>query len=92
MKKRWNEFAPLYNQFDSCMQTFFYTLTNMLNFKEAKHILEIACGTGKLLPYSIDIKPQTTTYLASDLSENMIELAKYNLQEYLNKVGCPNDL
>lgn len=39
IKTQWNGFAEGYNAVDSCMQTFFYTLVNMLNLKSAKHIL-----------------------------------------------------
>ena len=69
------------------MQTFFYSLVNMLSFKDATHILEIACGTGKLLPYAITNKSAETTYTATDLCDNMVELTKRNLRKYLDKMG-----
>jgi len=56
VKATWNGFANGYNQIDSSMQTFYYTLINMLNINSAKHILEIGCGTGKLLPYALSVK------------------------------------
>lgn len=64
----------------------------MLKFNEAKHILEIACGTGKLLPYALSVKELETTYLATDLCENMIELAKQHLSAYLQKIGYKGSL
>lgn len=67
IRARWNSFAPIYNTFDTTMQTFYYTLINMLNISKASHILEIACGTGKLLPLAVSLKPQKCTYLATDL-------------------------
>lgn len=33
IKTKWNGFAQGYNAVDSCMQTFFYTLVNMLNLE-----------------------------------------------------------
>lgn len=50
------------------MQTFYYTLVNMLQLQEAKHVLEIACGLGKMIPYAVTQKKEETTYLATDLS------------------------
>lgn len=41
---------------DSCPQTFYYTLSNMLKLDSAQKIIEIACGAGKLLPMTIDLK------------------------------------
>jgi hypothetical protein len=46
----------------------------MPDLAHSKHILKIDCGTGKLPPYSVKIKEITTTYLATDLSEKMIEV------------------
>jgi cyclopropane fatty-acyl-phospholipid synthase-like methyltransferase len=41
---------------DSAPQTFFYTLSNMLKLQEAKNILEVGCGAGKLLSTILDLK------------------------------------
>lgn len=73
--ERWNNMAGIYQKFDSTMQTFFYTLINMLQLEHAHHILEVACGTGRLLPLALTLKPIETTYLATDLCTNMIQLA-----------------
>lgn len=67
--------AGIYQKFDSTMQTFFYTLINMLGLDQAHHILEVACGTGKLLPLALNLKPIEATYLATDLCTNMIQLS-----------------
>lgn len=64
---RWNTMANVYKNFDESMLTFYYTLINMLDLKHSQHILEIACGTGKLLPEAVNLKPKNTTYLATDL-------------------------
>lgn len=69
------------------MQIFYYTLVNMLKIDGAKHVLEIACGIGKLIPYAISLKNQECTYLASDLSENMVHLAKKYIAGYIDKMG-----
>ena len=54
------------------MQTFYYTLIHMLDLPKASHILEVACGGGSLLPLAMSLKPIEATYLATDLSSNMI--------------------
>jgi ubiquinone/menaquinone biosynthesis C-methylase UbiE len=47
----------MYGMFDAAFQTFYYTLINMIDIRKANNILEIACGTGKLLPLAINMKP-----------------------------------
>jgi hypothetical protein len=42
--------------FDATMQTFYYTLVNMLDIKHADHILEIASGVGRMIPYTSGLK------------------------------------
>lgn len=59
--------SSIYQNFDESMLTFYYTLINKLDLNNSKHILEIACGTGKMLPEALHLKPKTTTYLATDL-------------------------
>lgn len=54
-----------------------------MDITQAKHILEIACGTGKLLPYTMNLKPLDCSYLASDISNKMVDLAKLGLKDYL---------
>ena len=83
----WNNFAPAYSKFDSTTQTFYYTLIHMLDLPTASHILEIACGTGKLLPLAINLKKKETTYLATDLTRAMIDHANDRLQQYIEKAG-----
>jgi hypothetical protein len=56
IKKRWNQMSTVYVTFDSAPQTFFYTLINMLKLNQAKNVLEIACGAGKLIPQVLDLK------------------------------------
>ena len=82
MRNDWDEYSHQYNTFDVGPQTFFFSLANILNLHSATNILEIACGTGKLLPYALEKKHPNAKYLASDLSSNMIALAKENLQSH----------
>ena len=53
----------------------------MMEMHKAENILEVACGTGKIIPFLLGIKAPSTSYLASDLSPNMIDLAKKHLQK-----------
>jgi len=39
IKAMWDNFAPLYSLTDTSMQTFYYTLINMLNISKANNIL-----------------------------------------------------
>lgn len=56
-----------------------------MELEKATNILEVACGTGKLLPFALDRKRIETKYVASDLAPNMVQLAKNNLKEYFLK-------
>lgn len=64
---------------DSAPQTFYYTLTNLLKLNEAKNILEIACGAGKLIPQVMDLKKPETFYFATDISEEMLKYSRTRL-------------
>ena len=64
----------------------------MINLPQAKHILEVACGTGRLLPLAMNLKGEECTYLASDISEAMIGLCRNNLKRNLEKMGSSYDL
>ena len=77
---------------DSAMQTFYYTLIHMIELPKAQHILEVACGTGRLLPLAMHLKPLNCTYLASDLSESMISYTHKNLQKYLDNLEVSESL
>jgi ubiquinone/menaquinone biosynthesis C-methylase UbiE len=58
----------MYSRFDAAFHTFYYTLINMIDISKAHNVLEIACGTGKLLPLAVNMKTINCKYLASDLS------------------------
>ncbi len=68
MKKDWNEFSDGYNKFDMCPQTFYYSHLTLMDLQRSKNVLEVACGTGKLLPIAVILKNQSTKYLAVDLA------------------------
>ena len=68
LQKTWNNFANTYQMHDSAMQTFFYTIVHMINLPSAQHVLEVACGTGRILPIAMTLKQNQCTYLASDIS------------------------
>jgi len=70
---------------DSGPQAFFYTLSNMMKLSEADNILEIGCGAGKLLSTVLDLKKPDASYLATDLSENMVNEAKKRLKAHFDK-------
>jgi len=55
----------------------------MLKIDEGHHILEVGCGTGKLVPLLLQLKKRDVYYLVSDLSINMVELTKEHLQSQL---------
>lgn len=62
--ERCNNISSVYQYVDSCLQSFFYTLINMLELDKSSHILEVACGTGKLLPLVMSLKSKETTILS----------------------------
>ena len=88
----WTNFTESYSTFDSFTQTFYYTLINMLDLDKAKHILEVACGTCRLLPLTVNIKAQETTYLATDLTQSMVDMAHKRLKENLEKAGVKSSV
>jgi len=92
LEQSWNKFAHTYQMHDSAMQTFYYTLIHMIDLPKAKHILEVGCGTGRLLPLAMNLKSLDCTYLASDLSSTMVDLAHENLHKYLSNIGVSDSL
>lgn len=88
----WNGIAPVYTTFDATMQTFYYTLISMMKIPEAKHIYEVGCGIGKMIPYTVSLKPHGCTYLATDLSEKMVEMARDYLSAFTQKMGFSEGL
>ncbi len=56
IKKEWNEFSDEYSKIDMGPQTFYYSFLTLMNMQSAKNVLEVACGTGKLLPVAVMLK------------------------------------
>lgn len=56
------------------MNSFYYSLVNMLRVEERNHILEVGAGTGFLINHSLVHKQPTATYTATDLSEGMLKI------------------
>jgi trans-aconitate methyltransferase len=83
----WTNFTESYSTFDSFTQTFYYTLIHMLELDKAKHVLEVACGTCRLLPLTVSLKAPETTYLATDLTQSMVDMAQKRLKTNLEKAG-----
>lgn len=81
VKQNWNDYSTEYNTFDVGPQTLFSSLINIMRMEEAEKILEVACGTGKMLTYALERKNQNASYLASDLAPNMVQLARSNLKQ-----------
>lgn len=87
LRDKWDDFSDVYCRFDPGPQTFYFSLVNLLKFRECKNILEIACGSGRLLPYIVSQKPKDTQYVATDLSPEMIKKAEKNMRDSLELFG-----
>ena len=91
VEKLWSEFSQGYNSFDYTPQALYYTLLFMSEPWKANNILEVACGTGKLLPFALKVKKPEAKYLAVDLSSEMVKLARKNTEDnfalYDSKIG-----
>ena len=83
VKKQWEgPLSRLYtNGHDRMANSFYYTLTTMMDLDSSKHILEVGCGRCLLLPNTLQIKNPEATYLATDLSEKMIEFGHTHLKK-----------
>lgn len=92
IKAFWDKFAPVYSATDSATLTFYYTLVHMLQLPHCKHILEVGMGTGKLIPQALLLKPSEATYLATDLSPEMVAHSMKSLQDYICKIGVKDSL
>jgi ubiquinone/menaquinone biosynthesis C-methylase UbiE len=68
--------ASNYQCIDSVTHTGYYTLVNLLKLPEATNILEIACGTSRMLPYALTLKQNQCPYLATDITWQMVQLSK----------------
>ena len=90
--KTWNSIAQLYE--DKFMQLELYndTYKNFCNTlsNAAASVLEIGCGPGNITRHILDINPQLKV-LATDISKNMVDLAKRNNPEVeIQILDCRN--
>lgn len=56
VEEYWDKFSHDYNTFDHCPLTFYYSLLYMTQIWKARNILEVACGTGKMIPTALNMK------------------------------------
>lgn len=88
----WNNIAQLYE--DKFMELELYNDTyksfSDLLLKTNASVLEIGCGPGNITRHIIDLNP-TVKVLATDISKNMIDLAKRNNPEIeIQLLDCRN--
>lgn len=88
VEKMWDNMTVIYPGFDSAPQSFYYALVNMLDIPTAKNILEIGCGRCILVPHCLELMNEEASYLATDLSHKMVELAEQKLKSTLKKFDC----
>ena len=74
-KEKWDDMGPIYADLDSCQHLFYYSLIHMLQLPKAKHILDVGCGSGRLISQALKLKPIECTYTAVELSPVMLKLA-----------------
>lgn len=84
VEKNWDMLSTIYSEFDCTPQSFYFSIVNILEIPKAKNILEIGCGRCLLVPYCLQLKNPETTYMATDLSPKMVELAEKQLKHVLD--------
>lgn len=90
--KTWNDIAQLYE--DKFMKLELYNDTYQsfcdLLLRPGASVLEIGCGPGNITRHILDINPKLKV-LATDISKNMIDLAKRNNPEIeIQILDCRN--
>ncbi|SMG50055.1 Methyltransferase domain-containing protein [Marivirga sericea] len=80
--KTWNNIAQLYEDRFMSLELYNDTYKSFCNIllRADASVLEIGCGPGNITCYFLDLNPKLKI-LATDLSENMIDLAKSNKPE-----------
>ena len=58
----------------------------MTEIWNTQNILEVGCGTGKLIPIALNMKRKDACYLGIDMSPMMIKLAKESIEKKLLKL------
>lgn len=83
VEKMWDNMTVMYPDFDCAPQSFYYAIMNMLDLSKAKNILEVGCGRCIFVPHCLELISPEATYLATDLSPKMIELAQERIKKGL---------
>ena len=55
-------------------------LTERLRKEKVEHVLELACGTGRVTRHLVDLIPEHGSLIAADLNLGMLEVAKSKIQ------------
>jgi len=56
-------------------------LMERIKGKKLEHVLELACGTGRVTAYLINMISEQGMLIATDLNKEMIEVAKQKMKE-----------
>ncbi|EAR83259.1 UbiE/COQ5 methyltransferase (macronuclear) [Tetrahymena thermophila SB210] len=79
----WNQFSQNYVNMYNGSSTFYLSLINMLQIQNRNCILEVGAGSGFLFHHTMNYKKSEAKYVATDLSENMLQyiLMRLNIKE-----------
>ena len=86
-KAKWDDMGSIYARLDACQHVFYYSLVHILQPPKAKHILDVGCGSGRLISLALNLKSIECTYTAVDLSSAMLQLAEDHLEEEIHQLG-----
>jgi len=70
----WDKFSSNYNNIEPSMNSYYYTLASMLRIEQRKAILEVGAGSGYLYNHSLALKKHNAAYVATDISDAMLEI------------------
>ena len=85
IKESWDNLSDIYADIDGGMNNYYFTLANLMDIGNANNILDVGCGRCLLLPHVLNAKPEKCSYLATDLSPHMIQLAHEYLRSYFSR-------
>ena len=84
LKQHWDNQTEIYSiVLDKNLTPPLISMTNMLKIHECDTILEVACGTGLLVPYLLTIKKKDSKLYLTDLSKNMLAVTKKRIETYV---------
>ncbi|EAS06071.1 UbiE/COQ5 methyltransferase (macronuclear) [Tetrahymena thermophila SB210] len=76
----WDDFSSQYINMDNGSSLFYLSLINMLKIQDRKSILEVGAGAGFLFNHTMNFKKHGAQYIATDLSEKMLQYILRRLQ------------